>query len=184
MQTAWRNWPFKNTTLLLLSVLLVFLLAETELVRSGIDSIGQLGYFGAFVVGLLFVSTFTVTPAAIILFNLADTLNPLAVALIAGAGSMLGDYLIFRYMRENIFDELGHVFKRMGGSYLVDLFKTPFFGWMLPFIGAVLIASPLPDEVGISMLGLSQLKHWQFLLLTFLLNTIGIFFVVILARSL
>lgn len=169
--------------MLFLSIVAVFVLAGTDTFQSWLNSIGGLGYLGAFIAGLLFVSTFTVTPAAFVLFNLADHLNPLLVALIAGTGAMLGDYLIFKYMRDKVFDELGGLFNRWRGHQFRRLFKTPFFAWMMPVIGAALIASPLPDEIGISMLGLSKLKKWQFLLLTFLLNSLGIFFVVLLARS-
>jgi hypothetical protein len=47
--------------------------------------------------------------------------------------------------------------------------------------GAVIIASPLPDEAGVSLLSLSKLKNWQFILLSFVLNATGIFIIVTLA---
>lgn len=182
MLLKWRRWQFKNTTLLIISLILFFYFAETAFVQSLLRGAGYLGYLGAFLAGLFFVSTFTVAPAAAVLFKLADTYHPVEVALLAGAGAMLGDYLIYRYMRDKVFDELVPVFQRMGGKYLVDLFKTPFFAWLVPFVGAAIIALPIPDELGISMLGLSKLKQWQFLLLTFTLNAAGILAIVILAR--
>ncbi len=48
----------------------------------------------------------------------------------------------------------------------------------MPFIGAVVIASPLPDEAGISLLGMSKIRPWQFFVVTFALNALGIFIVV------
>ena len=50
-------------------------------------------------------------------------------------------------------------------------------------MGAIIIASPFPDEVGISLMGISQLKNWQFLVISFLLNSLGILFVVTIAKS-
>ncbi|HSH31689.1 MAG TPA: hypothetical protein VK963_03440 [Candidatus Saccharimonadales bacterium] len=184
MRLRWHNWPFKNTTLLIVSLVIFFALADSSIAQAVIRGTGELGYIGAFFTGLLFVSTFTVAPAAAILFSLAEILNPIGVALLAGLGAMLGDFVIFRFMKDRVFDELEDLFLRLGGSYLIDLFKTPFFGWMLPLVGAVMIASPLPDEMGISLLGLSKLKQWQFLLLTFSLNALGILAVVMLARAL
>ncbi|MBW3538044.1 hypothetical protein KY386_00955 [Candidatus Parcubacteria bacterium] len=183
MRTRWRNWPFKNTTLLITSLVLFYALADSPIVRTVIDRAGELGYIGAFAAGIFFVSTFTVAPAAVVLFHLADLLNPVEVALLAATGAMLGDYVIFRFLKDRVFDELGGLFMRMGGSYVFDLFKTPFFAWMLPLVGGIMIASPLPDELGISLMGLSKLKKWQFLAATFTLNALGILTVVTLARA-
>ncbi len=179
----WSHWHYKNTTLLILSLILFFFLADTPYVKDSIHFIGSFGYIGAFITGILFVSIFTVAPAAVVLYFLADHLNPLLVALFAGMGAVIGDYLIFRFLRDRVFDELTPLFLKNGGNKLVKLFKTPYFGWLLPFVGAFIIASPFPDEIGIGLLGASRLKSWQFLILSFLLNSIGIFVVIIAARS-
>lgn len=181
--SRWRDWPYKNTSFLVLSLILFFFFAEHPAVHYTINLIGGFGYIGAFITGILFVSIFTVAPAAVLLFFLADHLNPLLVAVFAGLGAVLGDYLIFRFLRDKVFDELVPLFIKSGGQSLINLFKTPYFGWLLPFVGAFIIASPLPDEVGIGLLGASKLKSWQFLILSFLLNSVGIFVVIIAARS-
>lgn len=183
MLAKWQHWKYKNTSLLIASLALFFYFAQSDAVQTVIKSVGSLGYVGAFVAGMFFVSTFTAAPAAVVMFKLAEYLNPLEVALFAGLGAMLGDYIIFRALKDNVFAELQPIFTRMGGKYLVDLFKTPYFAWLLPLVGAIIIASPLPDEAGISILGLSRLSRRQFLLISFLLNATGIFFVVLLAKS-
>lgn len=179
----WENWQYKNTTLLILSLIAFFLLAESPIVKNTASFIGNFGYVGAFIAGTLFVSVFTVAPAGVVLYYLADILNPLGVALFAGGGAVLGDYLIFRFLRDRVFDEIKPLFLKTGGNLLIKLFKTPYFAWFLPVLGAFIIASPFPDEIGVGLLGASRLKSWQFLLLTFLLNTIGIFLIIIAARS-
>src|SRR3989344_2561742 len=179
----WKHWNYKNTALLILSLALFFWFAEHPIVKNTISLINGFGYIGAFISGILFVSIFTVAPAAVVLFFLAETLNPLLVAICAGAGAVIGDYLIFRFLRDMVFDELNSLFLSNGGNVLFKLFKTPYFAWFLPLFGAFIIASPFPDEVGIGLLGASKLKNWQFLSLTFLLNTIGIFLIIIAAGS-
>jgi len=179
----WKNWRYKNTTLLLVSLSLFFFLSSTHWLDSSISSLGTSGYIGAFIVGMLFVSIFTVAPAAVVLFHLADTLHPLEIAVIAGAGAMLSDYIIFRKLRGGLFDELAPLFNRLTTHKVTKLFYTPYFAWLLPFIGALIIASPGPDEIGIGLMGVSKIKPWQFLLITFALNSTGIFFVVLLART-
>jgi hypothetical protein len=43
--------------------------------------------------------------------------------------------------------------------------------------------SPFPDEVGLGLLGMSKVKTWQTLALLYLLDVVGIFLIVIAARS-
>lgn len=164
--------------MLVISIMLFFWLAKTPLVDSLIKEVGTLGYLGAFITGVFFVSTFTVAPAAVILFHLADSLHPIEVALLAGLGAMVGDYFIFRFMKDRVFEELLPVIRRLHTPRIKILFKSPYFAWLLPVAGAFVIASPLPDEAGVTMLGLSKIKRWQFFLLAFVLNAVGIFLIV------
>lgn len=178
------KWRYKNTTLLLLSFVLLFILADTEVAHSLIRYVERFGYIGALFTGVFFVSTFTVAPASVVLFHLSQDLNPFWIALFAGTGAVIGDLVIFRILKDGVFDELSPLFKRFEGSYMATLFKTPYFAWFVPVAGAIIIASPLPDEVGIGLLGLSKVTWWQFVLLTFVLNSAGIFLVVLLANAL
>ena len=178
----WHGWRFKNTSMLILSLVLFFWLAKTPLVDGAIHHIGGLGYLGAFITGIFFVSTFTVVPASVVLFRLAESLRPIEVALLAGLGAMLGDYIIYKFMKDKVFEELMPLIQKLHTPKLKLLFKSPYFAWVLPVVGAIVIASPLPDEAGVSMLGLSKMKQWQFFLLAFVLNSVGIFVIVSASR--
>ncbi len=164
--------------MLIVSLIVFFYLVGTPTVQNIIEKIGGLGYIGAFFAGMLFVSTFTVAPASVILFRLAEELHPIEVALLAGLGAMIGDYIIFRFMKDKVFQELLPLMRKLHRPKLKILFKSPYFAWVLPVTGAFVIASPFPDEVGVSMLGLSKIKKWQFFALAFVLNTVGIFIIV------
>ena len=177
------GWRYKNTIFLLFSLVLLYLFAGRPEVKSFIELIGGFGYFGAFLVGIMFVSTFTVAPSLMILYRLAETLNPFIVAILAGIGAVIGDYIIFRYYRDKIFTELKHLFKKLKGPYVFKIFTTPYFAWLTPLLGAAIIASPLPDEVGVGILGISKISTWKFVIVSFILNAAGIFIVVTLAQS-
>ncbi len=179
----WSHWKFRNTALLIISLITFFFFAETPFVKNLIQTIGNFGYLGAFFVGILFVSIFTVAPAGVVLFQLADTLNPLGIALAAGTGGVVGDYLILKYLKDRVFLELKPVFMNHGGKPLKKLFKTPYFAWIVPILGAIIIMSPFPDEVGLGLMGMSKVKTWQLLAMLYLLDVVGIFLVVIAARS-
>ncbi len=180
---TYKRWRFKNTFLLIIILFLVFHFTGTEAGKNLIHIFSKLGYFGSFVAGIFFVSTFTVAPASIVIFKFAQIYNPILVAITAGLGGVVGDYLIFRFLKDNIFHEIRPVFMKLGGSYIVRLLGTPYFGWLAPVLGAIIIASPFPDEIGVGLMGISKLKNWQFLIITFLLNSLGILTIVTLAKS-
>ncbi|HWU24293.1 MAG TPA: hypothetical protein VN086_00895 [Candidatus Paceibacterota bacterium] len=177
------RWAYKNTTLLLISIIVFFFLADTPYAHTIIGHLGEYGYLGAFITGIFFVSTFTVAPASYVLFHLAEGFNPLLIALNAGAGAVIGDVLLFRFFRGGVFQELAPLATRIRDNHIFSLFKTPYFGWLTPLLGALIIASPFPDEVGIGMMGLSKINQWQFMLLTYVLNTTGILLIVLWAQS-
>lgn len=183
LHTQYKKWKFKNTFLLLITLIIVFYLYNSPYGQEVIEKVPKLGYVGSIVLGIFFVSTFTVAPAGILLFELSQTYNPFLVALFAGSGAVIGDYVIFRFFKDSLFDELRPIFSKLSQGHLSHLYCTPYFAWLTPVIGALIIASPFPDEIGIGLLGFSKLKNWQFMILSFFLNSIGILAMITIAKS-
>lgn len=175
----WHRYHYKNLTYLAISIMIAIFLFKNQSFHQFLLHLGNYGYIGAFMGGILFVSTFTVSIGTVILFNLAEYLNPLEIALIAGIGAVVGDMTIFQFIRtKGLVDEIKHFFHYFGSDKLKHLIHTKYFSWTLPVVGAIIIASPLPDELGIGLMGISHLKIWKFVIVSFLLNSIGIFIVV------
>ena len=106
-------------------------------------------------------------------------MNPIEIALIAGIGAVVGDLTIFHFIRNRgLTDEIKHFFHYFGGDKVSHLLHTKYFSWTLPVLGALIIASPLPDELGVSLMGISKMKTLNFILISFLLNSVGIFLVI------
>lgn len=183
-QERYKTWKYKNTFLLLVSLIALFYITETNFGQQVISSISKLGYIGPFFSGIFFVSTFTVAPASVVLYKLAQIYNPFLIALIAGLGAVVGDYIIFRFLKDNVFEEIKPIFMELGGSNLLRLLSTPYFAWFAPVLGALIIASPFPDEIGVGLMGISKLKNWQFLIISFLLNGLGILLIITIAKFL
>lgn len=179
MLGSWHRYRYKNITYLLVSVVLAFFLLKWEPFRNLLFQLGGWGYLGAFIGGILFVSTFTVATGTAILALLAESLSPIEIGLIAGLGAVVGDLIIFRFIRnKGLTSEIEHFFRYFGGDKISHLLQTKYFSWTLPVVGALIIASPLPDEFGVSLMGISKMKTYKFLLLSFILNSLGIFLVV------
>ena len=169
------NYRYKNLTYLFISLLLAFFLINSGFFHRFLFQLGSLGYIGAFFGGVLFVSTFTVAIGSVILIILAETLSPIEIGLIGGLGAVVGDLTIFHFIRNTgLKSEINHFFEFFGGDKISHLLHTKYFSWTLPVIGALIIASPLPDELGVSLMGISRMKLINFLFISFLLNSFGI----------
>lgn len=179
MKVLLKHWKYRNLTLVFIGIILTLILSKTQGFQNFLLHIGSLGYIGAFFAGILFVSTFTVTIGALILFDFAKYLNPFELAIIAGAGAVIGDLLIFKLVRDNLASELTEIYnKDFNGHHITRVLHTKYFHWMMPVIGAIIIASPLPDEAGITLMGISKIKEYKFVIISYLLNSIGIFLAV------
>ncbi len=162
--------------LLAASIVLALLLSRFQFFHDFLLSFGEYGHFGIVIAGMLFVSTFTVAPAVVILLILSEQHSIWEMTLLAGLGSVLGDLLIFRFVKYSIMDELSYLYFRFGGRHINRILHTRYTMWTLPLIGALIIASPLPDEIGVSLMGIAKMNTYKFIALSFVLNCLGIFF--------
>ncbi len=77
------------------------------------------------------------------------------------------------------------IIKHQGaGKRIKLLLKLKFFRWLTFLAGGLIIASPLPDELGISLLGFSKMKTSWFIPLSFAFNFIGILLIGWVAKAL
>ncbi len=174
-----RRWRYKNLTVFLLGIILAVFLSRVESFHSFLLHLNNFGYLGAFIAGIFFVSTFTVATSALVLLTLAEFLSPIEIALIAGFGAVVGDLLIFHLIKDSLFDEVKFIYNKIDQKkYFRKLFYSKYFNWMLPIIGAIIIASPLPDEIGVSLMGLSKISTLKFIFISYILNSIGLFLII------
>ncbi len=169
---------YKNIILVCIGILAAILLSRSGEFSAVLLHLGTFGYIGAFFAGMLFVSTFTAPTGMVMLFILAQRYSAVEIGLIAGAGAVVTDMLIFRFVRDDLSDELKYLYSHYAGSHIKHIFHSKYFHWTLPVIGALIIASPLPDELGVSLLGISKMKPLQFIFTSFCLNSAGIFLIV------
>lgn len=174
---------YKNLTIFFLSIIFALILSRFEGFHSFLLGFGDFGYIGAFIAGMLFVSTFTVTTGAVILLVLAEKLNPIEIALLAGAGGVMGDFIIFKFVKDGLVEEVREVYEKVDhNNHILKLLHTKYFSWLFPVFGALVIMSPFPDELGVSLMGISKMKTYQFLILAFILDVTGVFLVVSASR--
>ena len=161
---------------------IVFALILTQIPEFNqfIKTLGSFGYFSAFFAGLLFVSTFTVATGGLILLTLtSSSLSPFLLIAFGACGAVLGDLLLFIFVKKNVSQNIAPIYEKFATQHhLKKILHTKYFAWTLPVIGALIIASPFPDELGISLLGLSEMKLGQFIAISLISHTIGVSLVV------
>lgn len=175
----WQQWKYKNFTLTFISIIVTLVLSRIESFHLFLLHLGTLGFVGAFLAGILFTSTFTFATGALIIIILAEQLPPLQLGITAGLGAMVGDLTIFRFVKDNLVTELEEIYNHVDQKHhFTKLLHSKYFRWSLPVLGAIIIASPLPDELGVTLMGISKMKTYKFMIISFLLNSIGIFLIV------
>lgn len=180
----WKKWKYPYLTAVLISVLVAIILAQNETFKNWLLNLGSLEYIGALLAGMIFVSSFTAAIAIVAIAIMAQNINPMALGLIGGVGAVMGDYLIFKLVRSHLQEELSMLFGQEGTSYVKAVLRSRYIAWMLPLIGIFILASPLPDELGVSLLGISKISEARFILISYVSNAVGILMIASVARVL
>ena len=140
------------------------------------DFIVGLGYAGTFIAGILFAYGFTAAPATVVFLIMAEHQNIYLASLIGGLGALIGDLLIFSFIRLSFTDEIERLSREKMVHYFSDRMPSIIKKYLLPVAAGFIIASPLPDEIGVSMLAASSVISTKiFMLASYFLNTAGIF---------
>ena len=149
------------------------------------DILVSLGYAGTFVAGIFYAYGFSGGPATAVLLILSNYQNIILAGLIGGLGSLFTDLVLFKIIRHSFQDEIDMLAKERlvtGASGKIPrVFRRP----VLTIIAFFVIASPLPDEIGVSMLACEKwISTRVFSVLSFALNAAGIFVVLLIGTLL
>jgi len=173
----------RNGFFLLASFVGAFLIMRMGSVESFLVSIGGLTQAGSFIAGMFFTSLFTTAPAMVVLGEIALTASPWTVAAFGAIGAVVGDYLLFLVVRQGLKKDFEFLLGHVGFRRLKKIAHTRLMHHVLPMLGALVLASPLPDEIGLAMLGFSKVDKDKFLLISLVMNFLGILAIGYAARA-
>lgn len=170
--------------LILASLVVAWAIIRFDLVGAVLAYTGDGVLLAALFAGAFFTSIVTTAPAIAVLGELALHMNPFLLAVLGGAGAVAGDYLIFIFVRDRIAADAAYLLRGPKMQRALHVFKHRHFRRVLPIVGAIIIASPLPDELGLALLGISRMRTRPFIFISFTFNFIGILLIALVARSL
>ncbi len=179
-----KKFLIQDTIIIILSVIVAVILVKTDILIKILTSTQELKLFGSFIAGMFFTSVFTTAPAIVTLGEIAQANSIVSVAILGAMGAVIGDLIIFRFFRDRLSGHILELVKHPGaGKRIRVLLKLKFFRWLTFFAGGLIIASPLPDELGISLLGFSKMKTLWFIPLSFTFNFLGILLIGWIAKT-
>lgn len=145
----------------------------------------DLWFLDSFIAGMFFTSVFTTVPAIAALGEITQlSQSLLLVAIFGGLGALCGDLIIFRFMRDRFGEDILRLVRNSGNGKLRSIVRLKSFRWPTFFLGALVIASPLPDELGLTMMGFSKTKTSLFIPVSFVFKFLGILVIGFVAKNL
>lgn len=178
------NFKYPKFFFLALTFILAYILFMGRNVPFIENSILSMGYIGTFLAGILFTYGFTSAPATALFLILAKSQNILIAGLIGGFGALCGDLIIFYFIRTSFKDEINKFEKERFVKWMTHKFPEKIKHYLLVISAGIIIASPLPDEIGVTMLSVyNKISIKLFSVLSYLLNTAGIFIILLIGSA-
>lgn len=152
------------------------------------DAVSALGYVGTFILGGLYAYGFTAPPSAALFMVIASEQNLWLAAMVGGLGALISDIILFKLVRHSVMEEIrmilnGKFFMRLR-SLIPIRKKHPFKMLLYTITGIFVLASPLPDEIGVSMLAVhTRISSKAFMIISYIANTVGILFFLVLGTT-
>jgi hypothetical protein len=173
------SFKYPKLFLLVLLIIVAYLLFSRPFIVGFMESFNDLGAIGVFISGILTALGFTAPFGVGLLINL----NPEGVvvsALIAGIGATAADLFIFKTIKLSFMDEFMQLKRTKVIREIRKIASTNKYilirHYLLYIFAGIVIATPLPDELGVSMLaGLTTIKPLTLTITSFILHTSAIF---------
>lgn len=174
----------QDFVLIALSIVFAVWLVQSGLLDSFFSETQLYGPLESFIAGMFFTSAFTTAPAIAVLAKLTSIHAVLPTAFWGGLGALFGDLVLFVFVKDRFADDLMMMIGKGTARKLRHIFQTKLFRWFSPFVAATIIASPLPDELGVMMLGFARTNFPLFVAFSFAANFAGILAIASVAKSL
>lgn len=170
-----------DAVIIVFSVLLAIFLVEAGAFKEFLNLAQGMDLVAAFIAGVFFTSTFTIAPASIAFVEIGTAANIIQVSIAGALGAVCGDLVLFLFIRETVMEDLKTVLKKRNYTKILAFTHGGVMRWLAPVFGALIIASPLPDELGLTIMGMSKIRSIYLIPIAFVMNFIGIWAIISIA---
>lgn len=178
------GFKYPKLFIMILMILISYFIFSNPAVSEQIKLLSDFGYAGTFFAGILTVFGFTAPLGFGLLIDL-NISNIWIGTIIGGIGATVGDLLIFKTIKFSFMDEFEELERTGAIKKIREIVKKNkhilIKHYLLYIFAGIVIATPLPDELGVSMLaGLTTIKPLKFMIISFLLHAAAVFVFLIL----
>lgn len=171
------KFKYKNLVFLFISFILAYFLLKSEFLENVIEQAGSYGYVGVLFIGMFFSYGLTTPIALAVFYKMGAFYNPFILAAIGAVGAIISDYLIFKLVKDVLWDEIILFMKENKIKFprlKKFLTKNKWGSYVLPMIAGFIIASPLPDELGAALFAMIKFDIKKFIFIAYFLNFSGL----------
>jgi hypothetical protein len=156
-----------------LAIIFTLILVSTDLEKKILSNFQGFEFVSYFLSGVFAVNFITALPALTFQSKIVTTENILAMTSFIVVGNVTGDYLIFHFFRFRVLEHITRLLKKSTKAMSILKSRNNILKVIMIVAGASVLISPLPDEVGIILMGISRIKPIYFILISLVLNLIG-----------
>ena len=175
---------YPKLSLFIVSVILVYVIFSGLAFKPLHDALVFMGYFGIFLAGLLYPFALTSAAGTGILLILAKEQNFLLAGVIAGIGALVSDIFLFLFVTHSFSDEVQKLSKEKFVRTINRLIPDSIRVYLLAAFAGLLIASPLPTEIGILLMtSIKSISFKKFISIIFILHVSAIFIILLIGST-
>ena len=172
-------FSYPKLTLYVIAIICAYFVFQIPSVLSFVSSFDSWIYLPVFFGGLLYSAGFT-TPIATGFFLALNSSDIYTAAFVGGLGALIADMGIFSFMRLSFMDEFKLLKRNSLIKHIISGIETivpkKLRSFLVYVLVVIIIASPLPDELGVALLaGFTKVHPYGFAMMSYIGNTLGIY---------
>lgn len=174
---------YPKLIIFVLCIIFAYVIFKNPKVVELISHLESLNYIGILIAGF-FIAFGFISPFGIGFLTAVNPEKIFLAAMMGGFGAAIGDFIIFKTIKFSFLNEFNEIKKSKTAKFIEEVVdkNTPvkIHHYLLYVFAGFFIATPLPDEIGVSLLaGLTTIKLKILLTIAFVLHTIGIFIILL-----
>lgn len=175
------HFKYPKLFLLVFSIIFAYCIFSHPTINTWMAQLNILSYLGIFIAGLLLAFGFS-APFGVGILITAQPENILLATFIAGIGAMISDMIIFKTIKFSFMNEFEQLKKTKTAHFIKKIARMNksvlIRHYFLYIFAGIIIATPLPDEIGVSMLaGLTTVNPKKLAIISFILHSLAIFLI-------
>ncbi len=106
-----RGFLVEDFAIIILSIFAAIVLVQTQVLANILATAQEYKLLGSFIAGMFFTSIFTTAPSIVALGEISQMQPILHVAFLGALGALIGDLIIFRFIKDRLSEHLMEMIK-------------------------------------------------------------------------